>query len=54
MVEGLTRQGRPARFDFVVQVRDDAGPEVIDNLTVTWDVPTFRVATLTIPPQQFA
>ncbi len=54
MVEHLTRQGRPARFDLMLQVRNDARPEVIDNPTVTWDVPTFRVATLTIPPQQFA
>ena len=31
MVEHLTRQGRPARFDFVVQVRDNAGPAPSPN-----------------------
>ena len=54
MVEHLTTQQRPACFDFLVQVRADTGPDVIDNPTVIWDVPAQRVARLTIPPQRFA
>ncbi|HEX8664592.1 MAG TPA: catalase family protein [Beijerinckiaceae bacterium] len=45
--------GAPARFDFNVQVRDGATPEVIDNPTVTWSTPIQRVAEITIRPQPF-
>lgn len=54
MIEQLTRLRQPAGFDFLVQVRDDADPDVIDNPTVIWDMPTQRVARVTIPPQHFA
>lgn len=53
MIDHLTVAGRPAVFDFNVQLRDDATPQVIDRPTVEWDVPFQRVAVITIPPQTF-
>jgi hypothetical protein len=53
MIEHLTTAGREAKFDFTVQLRDDATPEVIDNPTVSWGNPVQRVAVVTIPPQTF-
>lgn len=53
MVEHLTERGLPARFDFTVQVREGATEADIDNPTVEWDVPSQRVAVITIPPQAF-
>jgi hypothetical protein len=51
MIDQLARG--PAKFDFTVQVRDDATPAVIDNPTVVWDHPAQRVAIITIQPQTF-
>ena len=53
MVDQLTTSARSASFDFFVQLRTDATPEVIDNPTVEWDTPVQRVATITIPAQDF-
>jgi hypothetical protein len=53
MVDQLTTAARPAMFDFFLQLRTDATPEVIDNPTVEWDTPTQRVAVITIPAQDF-
>ena len=53
MDDQLTTAARPAAFDFFVQLRTDATPEVIDNPTVEWDTPTQRVAVITIPAQVF-
>jgi hypothetical protein len=49
----LTQHRLAARFDFAVQVREDATLAVIDNPTVAWEVPYERVAVITIPPQTF-
>ena len=53
MSDHLAIAAKPARFDFTVQLRDDATKAVIDNPTVSWDTPVQRVATITIPPQRF-
>ena len=53
MADQLTAARRPAIFDFTVQVRPDATPDVIDNPTVVWDTPEQRVAVITIPAQRF-
>jgi catalase len=53
MINHLTSGQRSAKFDFMVQLRDDATPAVIDNPTVTWDVPSQRVAVITIAPKKF-
>ena len=53
MVDHLAIAGRPAVFDFCVQLRKDATDEVIDNPTVEWDTPVQRVAVITISPQDF-
>jgi hypothetical protein len=53
MAQHLTRYGSAARFDFALQVREDATPAVIDNPTVAWDTLYERVAVITIPPQEF-
>jgi hypothetical protein len=54
MIDHLTVAGRAAKFNFMVQLHDDATPAVIDNPTVIWDTPSQCVAVITIPPQQFA
>ena len=51
MIDHLT--ARAAKFDFSVQLHDDATPAVIDNPTVAWDGPEQRIAVITIPPQTF-
>jgi hypothetical protein len=53
MIDHLTVAGKPAKFDFNVQLRTDAAPEVIDNPTVPWNAPVQRVAVITIQPQTF-
>jgi hypothetical protein len=53
MIEHLTNAGQAAKFDFTVQLHEEATPAVIDNPTVAWDVPAQRVAVITIPPQKF-
>jgi hypothetical protein len=53
MIDHLTVAGRAAKFDFTVQLHEDATPAVIDNPTVAWDGPAQRVAVITIPPQKF-
>jgi hypothetical protein len=53
MVDQLTTSARSASFDFFVQLKTDATPEVIDNPTVEWNTPVQRVAIITIPAQDF-
>jgi hypothetical protein len=56
MVNHLVLAGRPATFEFCVQVHKNATPEIIDNPTVEWDArehPIQRVGVLTIPAQDF-
>jgi hypothetical protein len=54
MIDQLTVAEKPAKFDFKIQLYDNATPDVIDNPTVSWDTPEQRVAVITIPPQKFA
>jgi len=54
MMEHLKSQ--PAKFDFTVQLRNDATPDVVDNPKLEWDekkYPAQTVAVITIPPQSF-
>ncbi|SKA32086.1 hypothetical protein SAMN02745126_05159 [Enhydrobacter aerosaccus] len=53
MINQLVLAGRPATFDFCVQRLEHATPEIIDNPTEEWTTPVQRVATITIPPQDF-
>jgi hypothetical protein len=53
MVNHLTVARLSARFDFTVQLHEKPTPAVIDNPTVTWDIPAQRVAVIFIPPQEF-
>jgi catalase len=49
----LSAARKGASFDFMVQLRDDATPEVINNPTLRWEGPLQRVARITIRPQKF-
>jgi catalase len=40
-------------FDFYIQPLKDTSYEVVNNPTVEWDVPCYKVATITIKPQEF-
>lgn len=53
MINQLVLAGRSATFDFCVQRLEHATPEIIDNPTVEWTTPVERVATITIPAQDF-
>jgi len=53
MVNHLVVEGRPAGFDFAVQLYKDATPEIIDTPTQEWKTPAQRVAVITIPAQDF-
>jgi hypothetical protein len=53
MINLLTVARQPARFNFTVQLHDDATPALIDNPTVVWDRPSQCVAVITIPSQKF-
>ena len=53
MVNHLVYAGRPASFDFCVQLHTEATPEIIDNPTEEWKTPEQRVAVITIPAQDF-
>lgn len=53
MVDHLTKAGQSATFDFCLQLRHDATPEIIDNPTEEWDTPEQRVAVVTILGQEF-
>ncbi|MBS0519839.1 MAG: catalase family protein [Proteobacteria bacterium] len=53
MINQLVLAGRSASFDFCVQRLEQATPEIIDNPTVEWTTPVHRVATITIPAQDF-
>ena len=53
LLDQLTTAARPATFDFRVQLRTDATPDIIDTPTLEWDTPEQRVATITIPAQIF-
>ena len=43
----------PAQFDLLVQVQQDAAAQPLEDPTVPWRVQEIKVATLTIPSQQF-
>jgi len=53
MIDQLTTAARPATFDFRVQLRTDATPDVIETPTVEWNTPEQVVARITIPAQIF-
>lgn len=53
MVDHLVLAGRPAAFDFCLQLRKHATPEIIDNPTEEWKTAVQRVAVITIPAQDF-
>jgi hypothetical protein len=53
MINHLVVRGRPATFDFCLQLRKDATPEIIDNPTEEWKTPDQHVAVITIPAQDF-
>ena len=53
MINQLVLAGRPASFDFCVQLVHGATTEIVENPTVEWTTPVHRVATVTIPPQDF-
>ncbi len=54
LVEHLTHQQKPARFDFYIQVKPNPTPADLDDPTTEWkDAPEYKVATIEIPPQQF-
>jgi catalase len=53
MVDRLSAARSPAIFDFTVQLRAGATPDVIDDPTVVWDTPEQQIAVITIPPQTF-
>jgi len=53
MVEHLTKQSKPAAFDFYVQMQTDAETMPIENPTIAWSSPEVKVATIQITPQDF-
>ncbi len=54
LVEHLTHQQQPARFDFYIQVKSTPTPADLDDPTTEWkEAPEYKIATLEIPPQQF-
>lgn len=54
MIDHLTTAAQPATFDFCVQLKTGATPEIIDSPTDEWDTPYQRVATITVMAQDFA
>ncbi|MGH1428937.1 MAG: catalase family protein [Arenicella sp.] len=53
MKSDLAEGNQDITFDFMVQPNDDSTDEVINNPTVEWDLPNYKVATITISPQIF-
>jgi Catalase len=53
MVEYLTRNGKEARFKFLVQLYIDDDKTPIEDPTKEWDSEFQEVATIVIPPQAF-
>jgi catalase len=53
LAQSLTEKSQPASFDFYIQPSSDTCYEVINNPTVHWNLPTYKVATLSIPAQIF-
>lgn len=49
----LEPNGATMTFDFHVQPYEDVSYEVVNNPTVHWDAPTYKVATITIAAQDF-
>lgn len=49
----LTEPGTKASFDFHVQPYDDVSYDAVNNPTVHWDAPSYKVATITIEAQDF-
>jgi len=54
LVEYLTIKRRAARFDFLVQLQTDPEAMPIEDPTVEWKSEAVKVATITIPPQEFS
>ncbi len=53
LIDQLTDKRRPAVYDFCIQLQTDAATMPVEDSTVPWASPVFKVATLTIPPQEF-
>jgi hypothetical protein len=53
MKSDLSDGSQSITFDFMVQPLDKTNEDVINNPTVEWDVPSYKVATITIDPQDF-
>jgi hypothetical protein len=53
MIQQLSVRGLPARFDLAVQLQTDADSMPIEDPTIVWTSNPVRVASITIPPQEF-
>ena len=53
MVDDLATGGEGVSFDFNIQPLADARYEVVNNPTVEWQTPSYKVATIEIAAQQF-
>jgi hypothetical protein len=53
MIEHLTKQKKPAMFDFFVQMQTDVETMPVEDPTVAWTSPEIKVATIQIAPQDF-
>jgi hypothetical protein len=53
MVERLTRQKIPVRFDFYIQEQTDPQKTPVENPTIAWNSRPIKLATITIYPQKF-
>jgi hypothetical protein len=54
MIAHLTTGKKAAAFTFGVQIQTDPVAMPVEDATVLWDAPAVTVATITIPPQEFA
>ncbi|MFT7528741.1 MAG: catalase [Arenicella sp.] len=52
LVTGLS-DGRVASFDFHVQLNENTDYDIVNNPTIQWDTPIYKVATITIGTQEF-
>lgn len=53
MIEHLTKQKKPAMFDFFMQMQTDVETMPVEDPTVAWTSPEIKVATIQIAPQDF-
>jgi hypothetical protein len=53
MIQQLSVRRLPARFDLSVQLQTDADSMPIEDPTIVWTSNPVRVASITIPPQEF-